>query len=187
MLTLSNQQTNIIGHCCHITLKFHYKIIYILVKCFCLGIDVIVVTTAPCYQILCNTYKAFKQNVHGLHQCLFINSETPGAPRGPLVAKNENRDTIALSWQPPLDDGGSPITGYIVDKLDIQRGGWVRAARVPGNTTAHTLSGLMVGHDYNFRVYAENKAGVGQPLDLKTPVKAKSAFSEYLVLRFCTK
>ncbi|KAK7507540.1 hypothetical protein BaRGS_00001475, partial [Batillaria attramentaria] len=103
--------------------------------------------------------------------------ETPGAPRGPLVAKNEGRDSVSLSWQPPLDDGGSPITGYIVDKLDVQRGGWVRAARVAAGVTSHTLSGLTTGHDYNFRVYAENKAGVGQPLDLKTLIKAKSAYN----------
>lgn len=108
-------------------------------------------------------------------------AETPGAPRGPLVAKNEGRDSVALSWQPPLDDGGSPIQSYIVDKLDVQRGGWVRAARVAGGVTACTLSGLNVGHDYNFRVYAENKAGVGQPLDLKTLIKAKSAFGEYVL------
>lgn len=97
------------------------------------------------------------------------------------MAKNEGRDSVALSWQPPLDDGGSPIQSYIVDKLDVQRGGWVRAARVAGGVTACTLSGLNVGHDYNFRVYAENKAGVGQPLDLKTLIKAKSAFGEYVL------
>jgi hypothetical protein len=106
-------------------------------------------------------------------------TETPGAPRGPLIAKNEGRDSVTLSWQPPLDDGGSPITGYIIDKLDVQRGGWQRAARVASGQKTYTLQGLNVGHDYNFRVYAENKAGVGAPLDLKTPIKAKSAFSEY--------
>ncbi|KAK7113116.1 hypothetical protein V1264_012463 [Littorina saxatilis] len=103
--------------------------------------------------------------------------ETPGAPRGPLIAKNEGRDSIVLSWQPPLDDGGTPITAYIIDKLDVQRGGWMRAARVAGNVTSHTLSGLIKDHDFNFRVYAENKAGVGQPLDLKTPIKAKSVYN----------
>lgn len=112
-------------------------------------------------------------------------AETPGAPRGPLTAKNEGRDAVALSWQPPLDDGGSPIVSYIVDKLDVQRGGWVRAARVAGDVTAYKLSGLNVGHDYNFRVYAENKAGVGQPLDLKTLIKAKSVFGGYILgIRF---
>lgn len=108
-----------------------------------------------------------------------FSSETPGAPRGPLVAKNEGRDAVALSWQPPLDDGGSPISSYIVDKLDVQRGGWVRAARIPAEVTSHVLGGLIPGHDYNFRVYAENRAGVGQPLDLKTIIKAKSPYSMF--------
>ncbi|KAH9498302.1 hypothetical protein Btru_006487 [Bulinus truncatus] len=103
--------------------------------------------------------------------------EPPGAPRGPLKAETVGKDSIKISWQPPLDDGGSPITHYIVDKLDIQRGGWVRAARIPANTTNCTVSGLVTDHDYNFRVYAENKIGAGEPLDMKASVKCKSPYN----------
>ncbi|GFO38541.1 titin, partial [Plakobranchus ocellatus] len=103
--------------------------------------------------------------------------EPPGAPRGPLKAEVLARDSIKLSWQPPLDDGGMPLSAYIVDKLDIQRGGWVRAARILPDETNHVVSGLITDHDYNFRVYAENKIGVGEPLDMKASIKCKSPYN----------
>ncbi|GFS00827.1 titin [Elysia marginata] len=103
--------------------------------------------------------------------------EPPGAPRGPLKAENIGRDSIKLSWQPPLDDGGMPVTGYLVDKLDIQRGGWVRAARLSPDQTSHVVNSLIADHDYNFRVYAENKIGVGEPLDMKASIKCKSPYN----------
>ncbi|ESO99758.1 hypothetical protein LOTGIDRAFT_141638 [Lottia gigantea] len=108
----------------------------------------------------------------------FLFLEVPGAPRGPLTASDIQRDSMTLSWQTPLDTGGSPITGYIVDKLDSQRGGWVRACKVGPNINSCKISGLTEGHDYNFRVYSENKMGVGQPLDMKNMVKAKNKPSE---------
>ena len=67
----------------------------------------------------------------------FLCPETPGAPRGPLIAKNEGRDAVTLSWQAPLDDRGSPITGYVIDKLDVQRGGWQRAAKIAPGQVRH--------------------------------------------------
>ena len=104
--------------------------------------------------------------------------DVPGPPKGPLVAENVSRDSIALRWEAPLSDGGSPITGYIVDKLDIQRAGWVRAARVTAGTRSYTCSALTNNHDYNFRIYAENKCGVGAPLDLMSSIKCKGKHGE---------
>lgn len=85
---------------------------------------------------------------------------------------------MSLSWQPPLEDGNSPLIGYIVDKLDCQWGGWSRATKLPADVTEVTVSGLIKGHDYNYRVYAENKVGVSAPTELRSPVKAVSAVGQ---------
>ena len=105
--------------------------------------------------------------------------DIPGAPQGPLMPSDVSRDSLTLSWKPPKDDGGSPLTNYIIDKLDSQFGGWVRAARPSASTTSCPLSGLIVGHEYNFRVYAENRYGVSEPIDLDKPVKAKSPIGKH--------
>lgn len=60
------------------------------------------------------------QNVHSrkiyFFQVLVVDKPSP--PVGPLDVSDITPDTCSLSWKPPLDDGGSPITNYIVEKMD---------------------------------------------------------------------
>ena len=37
---------------------------------------------------------------------------------------------VKLSWQPPADDGGTPITNYLVRYMDIDTGEWVTSCTV---------------------------------------------------------
>ena len=39
--------------------------------------------------------------------------------QGPLDISDITPETCSLSWKTPLDDGGSPITNYSVEKMDI--------------------------------------------------------------------
>ena len=53
----------------------------------------------------------------------------------PLKPRNLNPDEVRaehvkLSWDPPLDDGGTPITGYLVRYMDIDSGEWATACTV---------------------------------------------------------
>lgn len=65
----------------------------------------------------------------------------------------------------PTDDGGVPITGYTIEKLDPETGKWVRAAYVPANKTGSgdsfdaLIPNLENGKPYKFRVKAENDEG----------------------------
>ena len=43
--------------------------------------------------------------------------DKPGAPSTP-VCKGTTEDTITLSWSPPKNNGGSPISGYKLEKRE---------------------------------------------------------------------
>jgi hypothetical protein len=50
--------------------------------------------------------------------------DKPSAPEGPLKVADVTAQSAVLSWNPPKDDGGSPIENYIIEKMDVSRGEW---------------------------------------------------------------
>ena len=83
----------------------------------------------------------------------------------------------------PQEDGGSPITNYIVEKQDKATGKWVSASKFVRGTT-YEVMGLEENHEYNFRVSAENEYGVSQPLETTTSVVAQYPYSECFAHNF---
>lgn len=66
------------------------------------------------------TYTIYLHNSIGSDQasCRVTVVDRPSAPVGPLDISDITPDTCSLSWKPPQDDGGSPITNYVVEKYD---------------------------------------------------------------------
>ena len=52
-------------------------------------------------------------------------SEPPSPPRDPQIVDFDNQ-SVTLRWSPPADNGGRPITHYIIQKKD-KFGGWFDA------------------------------------------------------------
>jgi len=77
----------------------------------------------------------------------------PGIPTS-VTAIAENGQAI-ITFTPPVNDGGSEITGYIVT---AHPGGLT----VTGNGSPLTISGLTNGTSYTFTVQAINKAGISE-------------------------
>ena len=75
-----------------------------------------------------------------------------------------------LSWEAPEDDGGVPITNYVVNMMDLTLNDWVIVAETKDKTAE--IKGLKPGHLYRFEVVAANKEGLSPPARLKDPVKA---------------
>ena len=67
----------------------------------------------------------------GTFECsAFVNVlDVPLKPRN-LVPDEVRAEHVKLSWDPPLDDGGTPITSYLVRYMDIDSGEWVTACTV---------------------------------------------------------
>ncbi|ESO99761.1 hypothetical protein LOTGIDRAFT_141663, partial [Lottia gigantea] len=103
----------------------------------------------------------------------------PSAPIGPLEVTDIQRDNATIAWKAPEDDGGSPITGYIIEKRDTKRNNWSKVGKAPAGSTEYNVPGLIEGTSYYFRVIAENKAGQSDPLETEKPVTAKSPFGKW--------
>ncbi len=90
----------------------------------------------------------------------------PGVPTN--VAAAAGASSIAVTWEPPASDGGSPVTGYEAA---------VTSATTPGDPTtcstegtfSCTVSGL-ADDDYMVTVTAENAIGSGDPSDPVGPI-----------------
>ena len=70
---------------------------------------------------------------------------------------------MELEWRRPTDDGGSRVTGYVIEMCEAG-GLWRRVGYTPASDMSYIVSGLREGHTYFFRVSAENTKGTGQPL-----------------------
>lgn len=74
-------------------------------------------------------------------------------------------DHVKLRWEPPLADGGSEITNYIIEKRETSRANWALVtSNIHGHITDCSVEKLIEGHEYQFRVSAENQYGVGDTL-----------------------
>uniref|UniRef100_A0A3B4Y810 Titin n=1 Tax=Seriola lalandi dorsalis TaxID=1841481 RepID=A0A3B4Y810_SERLL len=87
---------------------------------------------------------------------------TPGAPSTP-EAGAITRDSIVLTWERPGDNGGAEIDGYVLEKRDKDGIRWTKCNKKRLNDLRFRCTGLTEGHSYEFRVSAENAAGVGKP------------------------
>ncbi|XP_049643530.1 myosin-binding protein C, fast-type [Suncus etruscus] len=64
-----------------------------------------------------------------------------------------------VEWQPPKDDGNSEVTGYFVQKADKKTMEWFNLYE-HNRPTRCTVSDLIVGNEYYFRVFSENICGL---------------------------
>ena len=109
--------------------------------------------------------------------------DVPDRPEGPVELSDITKDSVTLSWQPPTKDGGSPLTGYVIEKRDTRRKQWVKAGSVDKDTTTFVASKLLEDNEYVFRVMAVNAEGESEPLESKDVAKPKQPLGKYL--KYC--
>lgn len=89
----------------------------------------------------------------------------PAAPTIVSVEVAEGQATIA--WTPPADDGGSPITGYVIERVNPSPLE-IEFPALPASTA--TVTGLTNGVAHTFTVRAVNAVGRGPASAASSPV-----------------
>ena len=85
---------------------------------------------------------------------------------------------ISLNWTPPEDDGGAPITGYVLEYREEGQMKWKSISEeIPD--AKHVKKGLQKDSLYEFRVAAVNKAGQGPFSEASQPCKATEPIGKY--------
>ncbi|XP_036378660.1 myosin binding protein Cb isoform X2 [Megalops cyprinoides] len=81
----------------------------------------------------------------------------------------------ALEWQPPKDNGNCDITGYTIQKADKKTMEWFTVYEHNRRTNC-TVSDLIMGNEYMFRIYSQNYCGLSEEpgLSKDTAVIAKT-------------
>ncbi|VDO77816.1 unnamed protein product, partial [Schistosoma curassoni] len=97
----------------------------------------------------------------------------PEPPQGPLEISHIKNNSCSLSWNSPTDNGGSPITNYIVEKQNTKTGDW-SVVNSFVRTPNCDVTGLDEGNMYRFRVRAANEIGVSEPLDADRAIVAEN-------------
>ncbi|KAG5886907.1 hypothetical protein JTB14_004195 [Gonioctena quinquepunctata] len=98
--------------------------------------------------------------------------DEPGAPGTPEVT-DWDKDRVDLRWAPSENDGGSPITGYIIKKRGKGSPKWAEAGETGPYETKGTADNLDEGTEYEFTVRAVNAAGPGEPSQASKSVITK--------------
>ena len=103
----------------------------------------------------------------------------PGPPGAPDIS-DIDKTSATLKWTPPEEDGGSRVTGYVVEKREKGRDRWTKVNRKPVPETTLKVTDLVEKNEYEFRVIAENKVGLGEPSETSVTIRAKAPFGKII-------
>lgn len=69
-----------------------------------------------------NSFTSFPPKIFTL--LVFRCTDPPKAPGKPNIIDYDNV-SVTLQWEPPKDDGGRPILGYVIEKKDKFSADWI--------------------------------------------------------------
>lgn len=95
----------------------------------------------------------------------------PGAPSN--LQATPGNGQVGLTWSAPADDGGASISGYTVSYKAVSGSTW---ADVSAAGTSKTVTGLVNGTTYEFKVMATNSAGEGPYSSMVTATPVAPTF-----------
>ncbi|CAH1395279.1 unnamed protein product [Nezara viridula] len=89
--------------------------------------------------------------------------KTPPSPPENVQVTNIASKSVTLTWEPPLSNGGSELTGYVIEKQAVMSNLWTKVVTLDATVTNYTVENLKEKSEFYFRVFAENGIGLSFP------------------------
>ncbi|XP_062402366.1 immunoglobulin-like and fibronectin type III domain-containing protein 1 isoform X2 [Sardina pilchardus] len=126
-------------------------------------------------------YRIYAENPEGVSEPLVTESTMAGVlvfPGPPCAPKVESafKNCINLKWEPPLNDNGTIIIGYQLEKRKKDTQQWIALNPVnePIEALKYAVKDVSEGAEYEFRVSAINESGAGEPSPPSVVVAARN-------------
>lgn len=101
----------------------------------------------------------------------------PGPPSTPWV-NFVSRESLTVCWHEPVVDGGNPVIGYHLQMKERSSILWQKVNKTAIPATQWRVANVFPGVIYEFKVAAENAAGIGKFSKISEEVLAIDACGE---------
>uniref|UniRef100_A0A8C6LQS8 Immunoglobulin like and fibronectin type III domain containing 1, tandem duplicate 2 n=1 Tax=Nothobranchius furzeri TaxID=105023 RepID=A0A8C6LQS8_NOTFU len=89
--------------------------------------------------------------------------DKPTPPQGPVDIMESAVTSVEFKWKPPKDNGGCPITNYIIERQQVGRHKWSKLGEISGNPS-YKDTDVDPGRRYCYRIRAKNAEGISDYL-----------------------
>lgn len=128
-------------------------------------------------------FRVLPENIYGVGEPretgdVVLVCEVP-LPPAKLEVVDVTKSSVSLAWEKPLHDGGSRLTGYIVEACKAGTDKWMKVATLKLTDFEYTIVSLNENEQYLFRVRAVNSRGAGEPKEIVTAVTVQEQRGMY--------
>uniref|UniRef100_H2LSF2 Immunoglobulin like and fibronectin type III domain containing 1, tandem duplicate 3 n=1 Tax=Oryzias latipes TaxID=8090 RepID=H2LSF2_ORYLA len=88
----------------------------------------------------------------------------PTPPMGPVEIIESSSSCIEFKWRPPRDDGGLPISNYILERQQIGRNSWKKLGKI-GSDAKYRDTDVDHGRKYCYHIRAETDHGISEMME----------------------
>lgn len=107
--------------------------------------------------------------------CSCFTSDKPTPPLGPVEIIESSSTCIDFKWRVPKDNGGCPITNYILERQQIGRNSWKKLGKI-GPEPKYRDTDVDHGRKYCYHIRAESDYDVSEMMetdDIQAGTKGK--------------
>ena len=113
---------------------------------------------------------------------MFWPPDRPTPPLAPVDIIESSSSAVEFKWRPPKDDGGSPITNYLLERQQLGRNSWKKLGQIPGEPKYRDTD---VDHvrKYCYHIRAVTEEGISEMMetdDLQAGTKGGSLVSRLI-------